>query len=282
MIEDVKLRLPVDVSSPQAKPQLNRPRVPSHRKRAIFFLLALVAAVVAWWASGYLFAYTDDAFLTSDIVSITSEVSGAIEAVHVADTEWVKRGTPLFTIHPVPFRLAVEQARAEESHAEAQLSVDQAEIQGLQAQKDSADAAARFATANLHRDTPLGRTGDISLQALDRTRTTEEQSVAQQRAAQAALQKAIETLRLDQAAVASVHAARFLAELRLSRTNVVAPVNGYVTHLAVQRGDMVSPSRPAVAIVDGDAWRVIANYKKLQGVLIAPSSLGPHRLDLAR
>jgi multidrug efflux system membrane fusion protein len=39
-------------------------------------------------------------------------------------------------------------------------------------------------------------------------------------------------------------------------------VDGYVTHLTVQRGDMVSPSQPAVAIVDGDTWHIIANYKE--------------------
>jgi len=261
-IEDKSRCLPVETLPPEEKSRLDRPRVPSHRRRALLFVIVLVAAVVAWWGSGYLVAYTDDAYLTSDIVSITPEVSGPIEAVHVADNEWVKRGAPLFTIDPVPFRLAVDQARAEEARAEAQLPVDQAQVQGLQAQRDSADSAARLATTNLNRDTPLGQVGTISLQALDRTRTTQEQSVAQQRAAGAALQKAIETLRLDQAAIASAPCGAASCEWRLSRTNVVASVDGYVTHLAVQPGDLVSTSQPAVAIVDGNAWRVIANYKE--------------------
>ncbi|WP_027583481.1 HlyD family secretion protein [Bradyrhizobium sp. Ai1a-2] len=228
----------------------------------MLFLLAFAAAVLAWWISGYLFAYTDDAYVTSDVVSITPEVTGPIEAVHVTDNDWVERGTLLFTIDPVPFRLAVEQARAEEARTEAQLPVDQAQLQVLRAQKESADAAARLAAANLRRDTPLGQSGTISAQALDRTRTTEAQSAAQQHAAEAALQKASETLSLDKAAVSSAHVVRLLAEWRLSRTKVVAPVDGYVTHLAVQAGDMVSPSQAAVAIVDGNAWRVVANYKE--------------------
>ena len=228
----------------------------------MLFLLVLAAAFFAWWISGYLFAYTDDAYLTSDIVSITPEVTGPIQAVHVTDNEWVGRGTLLFTIDPVPFRLAVEQARAEEARSQAQLPVDQAQLQLLGAQKDSSDAAARFAAANLRRDTPLGRSGTISAQALDQTRTTEEKSEAQQHAAEAALQKEKETLSLDKAAASSAHAARLLAEWRLSRTKVVAPVDGYVTHLAVQPGDMVFTSQPALAIVDGNAWRVVANYKE--------------------
>jgi multidrug efflux system membrane fusion protein len=233
-----------------------------HRRRAWLFLFALIAAATAWWVSGYLFAYTDDVYLTSDVVSITPEVSGPIKAVDVSDNQWVKLGDTLFIIDPVPFELAVEQARADEAHAQAQLSVDQALVETRQAEKDSADDAARLAATNLRRDAPLGQSGWISQQALDRTRTTREESTAQQHAAEANLQKANDTLRLDQVVVASAHAARLLAEWRLSRTHVLASVDGYVTDLAVQPGDMVSPNKPAIAIVDGNAWRVVANYKE--------------------
>ena len=241
----------------------DRPRaVLSYRTRALLALLVLAFVIVAWWGAGYVFAYTDDAYLTSDVVSITPEVSGPIAAIHVTDNGWVARGAPLFTIDPVPFQLAVEQARAEEERAEARLPVDQAQVEVLLAEKESADAAASLADSNLHRDKPLNQSGFLSAQALDRTRTTQKESVAQQHEAEAAYQKAIKAVHSDQAAVASAHAARLLAEWRLSRTNVVAPVDGYVTHLAVQPGDMVSPSQPAVAVVDGSAWRVVANYKE--------------------
>ena len=86
-----------------------RPR--SHRRRALGFLLALALVLAGWWGSGYVFAYTDDAYITSDIVSVSPEVSGPIATVDVADNQWVARGTPLFTIDPIPFELEVQQAR---------------------------------------------------------------------------------------------------------------------------------------------------------------------------
>ncbi|WLB51979.1 HlyD family secretion protein [Bradyrhizobium japonicum] len=261
-VSDKEPRVPVAALSLSAAPELDRSPKVSRRQRTLLFLLAVAATVLAWCLSGYLFAYTDDAYVTSDVVSITPEVNGPIEAVHVKDNEWVERGTLLFTINPVPFRLAVERARAEEARTEAQLPVDRAQSQVLQAQKEAAGAAERLAAANLRRDTPLAQSGTISAQALDTTRTSEEQSAAQQHAAEAALQKENETLSLDEAAVSSAHAARLLAEWRLDRTKVVAPVDGYVTHLAVQTGDMVSTSQAAVAIVDGNAFRVVANYKE--------------------
>jgi membrane fusion protein, multidrug efflux system len=234
----------------------------SPRRRALLFLLSVGLLLGAWWGSGYVFAYTDDAYLTSDLVSITPEVTGPVIAIYVADNQWVERGAELFTIDPVPFKLALEKAQALEAQAEAQLPIDRSEVSNLQAQKESADSAATLAIDDLARDTPLAQSGYLSAQSLERSRTAKEQSVAQQRALEAALQRATDTLNFHQVAVASARAERELAEWRLSRTKVIAPVDGHITHLTLQRGDMASTSRAAVAIVDANAWRVMANYKE--------------------
>ena len=68
----------------EASPASN-PRVGSYRGRALTVLSAIALAVGVWWASGYLFAYTDDAYVTSDLVSITPEVTGLIQTTHPGD-----------------------------------------------------------------------------------------------------------------------------------------------------------------------------------------------------
>ena len=149
-------------------------------------------------------------------------MSGPIDAVLVTDNEWVKRGTPLFTIDPVPFRLAVEHSQAQEAEAERQLPVDQAEIDALKAQIDAARAAERLAAATLGREVPLGASGTVSGHEIDRSRAMQAESAAQRHSVEAALQKATETLRLHEETVASARATRRLAEWRLSRTRVLA------------------------------------------------------------
>jgi multidrug efflux system membrane fusion protein len=248
--------------SSEMKKGTTQPRPRSPRGRAIRFLLIVGLIATGWWGSGYVFAYTDDAYLTSDLVSVTPEVTGPVEAVHVTDNQWVTRGTPLFTIDPVPFRLELERARAQEAEAQAQLQIDQAQLDYLRSEAEAASASARLSNANLSRDVPLGRTGAVSAQTLDASRAAQAESEARVQAAQAAVSRASEILRFHQLAVASAHAATGLAEWRLSRTQVVAPVDGHLTHLVLQPGDMVSPDRPTVAIVDGHAWRVEANYKE--------------------
>jgi multidrug resistance efflux pump len=265
MPEEATEPLPV-VAKPGRAPAMKKaatrrsPRSPRSRTIWSLFIIGLILA--GWWGSGYLFAYTDDAYLTSDLVSVTPEVAGPIEAVHVTDNQWVTRGTPLFTIDPVPFRLELERERGQEAEAQAQLPIDQAQLDYLRAEAEAASASARLSNANLSRDVPLGHTGAVSAQTVDASRAAEAESTAHVQAAHAAVLRATETLRFHQAAVASAHAATDLAEWRLSRTQVVASVDGHVTHLVLQPGDMASPDRAAVAIVDGHAWRVEANYKE--------------------
>ena len=67
------------------------PRRTTHRRRALLPLVAMGLALGLWWISGYVLAYTDDAYITSDAVQVTPQVAGPVEAVQVSDNQWVKR-----------------------------------------------------------------------------------------------------------------------------------------------------------------------------------------------
>src|ERR1700758_431777 len=98
----------------------------ARRRRAVLVLVAAGLVVGRWWGSGYVVAYTDDAYVDSDVVQATPEVAGPIETVHVRDNQWIKRGSILFTIDPRPFKLELQQAIAKEEQARARLPVDKA------------------------------------------------------------------------------------------------------------------------------------------------------------
>jgi multidrug resistance efflux pump len=162
--------LPVGPAAPR------RPTTP--RRRAVFLLVAAGLIFGLWWGLGYVAAYTDDAYVDSDVVQVTPEVSGPIEAVRVRDNQWIKRGSILFTIDPRPFKLELQRAIAKEERARAQLPVDKATIESLRAQKEAADEAARLAAIDLGRVTPLTADGFASKQTYDNTLTAQQQSVA--------------------------------------------------------------------------------------------------------
>ncbi len=69
-------------------------------------------AGVIFYLNGGRYVTTDDAYVGAQKVLITPDISGKIDKVVVKEGQRVNQGDVLFEIDPVPFRLAVAQARA--------------------------------------------------------------------------------------------------------------------------------------------------------------------------
>ena len=65
-----------------------------------------------FYLNGGRYVTTDDAYVGAQKVLITPDISGKIEKVVVREGQQVNQGDVLFEIDPVPFRLAVAQAKA--------------------------------------------------------------------------------------------------------------------------------------------------------------------------
>ncbi len=61
------------------------------------------------------------------------------------------------------------------------------------------------------------------------------------------------------------------AELQLSYTRVVAPVNGYVTNLTLSPGSYANVGSPMLSLVNTDSWHVVAYMKETQLRHIRPA-----------
>src|SRR3989337_964647 len=88
------------------------------RRRGLLILAAVVLiagiAYTAYWLMvARYYERTDDAYVASDILPTTSEVSGAVLGVHVDDTQPVERGQVLVELDPADARIAVDSAEAE-------------------------------------------------------------------------------------------------------------------------------------------------------------------------
>ncbi len=65
-----------------------------------------------------------------------------------------------------------------------------------------------------------------------------------------------------QALYQEAQAARDTAALNLQRTEVLAPVDGYVTNLDVHPGDYASAGRPLLAVIDSHSFRVNGYFEE--------------------
>src|SRR5262245_59338615 len=109
------------------------------RKKGLLILAAVVAvagiAYTAYWLTvARYYESTDDAYVASDIVQITSEVSGAVLGVHVDDTQSVERGQVLVELDPADANIAVSAAEAELARTVQQVRALYSQADQLRAQ----------------------------------------------------------------------------------------------------------------------------------------------------
>src|SRR6185369_13218188 len=108
-------------ASPEARPKLaaepRRRLMAGLRRYRRFLLLVVLPLVVAlagftFYLNGGRYVTTDDAYIGAQKVLITPDVSGKIVNVAVKEGQIVSPGDALFQIDPVPYQLALAQARA--------------------------------------------------------------------------------------------------------------------------------------------------------------------------
>jgi membrane fusion protein (multidrug efflux system) len=114
---------PEQKGSPPARPRLKIAAEPRRRlmaamrryRRALLLVVIPLVALMAgltFYLNGGRYVTTDDAYVGAQKVLITPDVSGKIINVTVKEGQRVATGDVMFQIDPVPYRLAVQQARA--------------------------------------------------------------------------------------------------------------------------------------------------------------------------
>lgn len=207
-------------------------------------------------------AYTGDAYVQSDLVSLAPQITGRIVAVHVADNQDVKEGDLLASIDPVPFQLAVDQRRAELEEARSQIASDHNAIASAQAALAAATSAADLAQVTQTRLSTLAKSQDVSQSSLDQANDALRRANAAREIARDAVALAQSTLAMHEAARTRAAAGLALAEWQLARTKLIAPTTGTISSLTLRVGDTAQADVPLIGIVDAGAWRIIANYKE--------------------
>src|SRR6516225_7883934 len=253
---------PPSTEAPMLEPEPQQVGAARYRRRVLLVLSAIALALFLYWASGYVFAYTDDAYVTSDFVNVAPYVSGRIVSVNIVDNQAVTKGTVLAEIDPTPFQLALNEKQAKKTEAEAQLAVDRDTIAAAQAHRDDAAAKEHLAADNLRRATPVAQAGFVSRQALETAAAQAHEAKAALADAEVAISKAQQVLALHQAAVASIGAEIATLQWQLDQTKLLAPADGTVTQLTLRVGDQGVANAPLIGLVDAHAWRIYANYKE--------------------
>jgi len=211
---------------------------------------------------------TDDAYVGGNLVQITPQISGTVVAIGADDTQFVKAGQALVRLDQADARVALEQA-------EAQLARTVRDVRNLFATTSELEAAVQVrqtalaaAQSDLTRRQRLGASGAVSGEELqhatDAVRAAQASLIAAEQQLAANRARVDGTTLTDHPQVREAAAAVRTAYLTLARTELPAPVGGFVARRNVQLGERVSPGAALMAVVPLDEVWVDANFKEPQ------------------
>jgi len=189
--------------------------------------------------------------------TIRAQVQGYLVKQNYREGDFVRKGQALFEIDPRPFQAALDQALATRNQAQAardqaKASLEQARATVDQAQAEVVRAEARhfIAKTNLDRVRPLTAQRALSQKDLDDAVGNEQSSqasvVAAQAtvgAAQASVQAARSAIGAAEASILAAQAAVDKAQLELSFTKILSPIDGIAGIAKAQLGNLVGPGQ---------------------------------------
>jgi membrane fusion protein, multidrug efflux system len=279
---------------------------------------------------------TDDSEIAANFIGMAPQVEGPILRLNVRDNDFVKRGDLLFEIDARPYQYALEKAISDQAALEGQIaderrriaalvsnvSVSQANIHGTeadvtryaaavdQARADVANAEQgvsraqaewAYANNNLHRIEPLLAKQFVTVDQVDRARTSEisqaqalKQAESQLRLSQAGLQSTLAQEERSRAMLQQSKAqheqaqnavttleplvnqrgarssAIETARYNLNNCRVYAPFAARVTNLTISEGAYAHIGQQVFTLIDARTWWAVANFREGQLQHIAP------------
>ncbi len=240
----------------------------------VFFLIIGFLYFIYWFIYSRHYEKTDNAYVTGNIIPVSTQVAGTIIDVKVNDTVFVKVAEPLVLLDPTDREIALDQAKANLALILRQTEQLYVKDKGLQATIDARKLTLKQTSNDLERRRQAIHVGGISQEELNHAQdnfniassllTT---ALAERNANRALISG---TSVKKHPSVIQAMAGVKEAYLALLRTTIRAPVAGYIAKRSAQAGQVVAAGTPLMAVVPlNDIW-VDANFKERQLKKIKP------------
>jgi len=249
-------------------------------------ILVLLAAGY-WYLTGGRYVSTDDAYIQAARASISTDVPGRVVEVEVKDNQKVAAGQVLFRLDSRPFRIAVDEARAQLATVRYQIHALKATYHQKRADARAAEATSEYQEREFERQKRLLASGTASQQQFDQSRQAYENGRQQLASKQQDVAVALANIGGDpdipleqHPMVQHAQAALDRAELNLSYTEIHAPENGIVTKVEqLQVGDYVNAGTPLFSLMSTDRVWVEANFKETELTHMRPGQEATVEVD---
>jgi len=246
----------------------------SSRRRRGFLLLGVVVVLAGlaygayWYFDARFYESTDDAYVSGDIVVVTSRENATLLALHADNTQTVTRGQLLMEMDPAVVNVNVAAAEANLARAVRTVKGEFSRADSSSAQVEQAQVQLALAQTDYQRRQAASADGAVSAEELAHARDSVRAAQAALDAARGGHQQNLSPIQGTDVAnnpdVLSAEAALRTAVIAQGHMRVVAPVDGVVAQRTVQVGQQVAAGTPLLAVVPlSNVW-VDANFKEVQ------------------
>lgn len=235
-------------------------------RRWTLIVLGLCVALMFFYLVGdRITPYTTQARVHAVVVPIAAEVSGTVTSVSVSSNQGVSAGDLLFEIDRNRYELAVETAEVNLQSARQATGASTASVDAAAANVTAAQAGRFRAEQDAIRLRRIKEEdpGAISDRRLEQAEASLAVTKSQVTAAEAGLEKARQDLGETGDAnsrILEAQTALAQAQLDLTRTSVIAPNDGVVTDVRVDRGNFAQAGGPLMTFLATDDIWVQADF----------------------
>jgi len=245
------------------------------RRFIVITLIALVGPVgvgvagFALYMSGGRYVSTENAFVKTEKIAVSADISGRVIVVGVGENETVQKGDLLFMIDDEPLRLSLKQADARLGSVRQELVALRASYRQKVADLKLAKGDVGFYQSQFDRQKKLGTKGIVSQSSLDEYRNNLRSARDRIASINQDIQQVLANLGGDLKRQPEDHpkfleaqATRDRVALDLHRVEVRAPASGVVTNFELQVGEYIEAGKPVFSLVGDDKVWLEANLKE--------------------
>ncbi|BAW79818.1 secretion protein HlyD [Candidatus Nitrosoglobus terrae] len=246
-------------------------RARRNRRLWLFTLILVIAALAYasyWWSNARFWIWTDNAFVTGNLVPLEAQATGIITDVLAEETQQVNKGDILV-------RLDAHVAQANLGRTEGQLGLEVRRIGALYANRRQVERTlksrlalldvVRHDVARYKKALPSGAVSKQTLQnAIDRMNSLEADVQETDQALEAVQSQVGGTTVREHPAIIAATNELISAYIEYVRQNIPSPATGYVAKRKAQVGDRVMPGNLLMTIVPLDHLWVEVNVRETE------------------
>jgi membrane fusion protein (multidrug efflux system) len=240
------------------------------KRSAILLFGPIVICTVSVWfyLQGGRYIETENAYLKSEIVTLSSELSGKVLSVSVANNMKVNRGDTLVKLYDEPQRIILASKEANLATVYSELESLKAEYASKELDILQAETDLQFRERELDRLHQLLEEDSISEAQYDQAEFAKNNSEHQLQSKQQSLR--ITAAKLIDPNMPVEHHPRYLlaqsnldnAMLDLSYIEIKAPISGIATNVSAHVGENIISGTNLLNLVNEETLWVEANFKE--------------------